>query len=190
MKSKVIFKIASILCLIAFYITIFTGVFVLMQGVARIWKPDSNLTKSFGPFKPLFSYIDIDFHQLPALYQDTTFLVLYFAYLMTTIITALLFLWFMYKLLKNIHVNSLFMYENVSILLKLGVTIGILGSASTYTQNLILSKVLGVLNAVNAQIAFSNLFYMDMILGGIVLIFIALALKLAVNAVEENKKTI
>lgn len=190
MKSKIIFKIGSLISLIGFYLMMLLMIFMLMEGLSRLFIPASGFADSFGPLEPVFAYFTIDFRQQPAIYEEGQFLILYFVNELTTGLTALLFFWFMYKLLKNIHTYSLFMYENVSVLFKLGLSIGILGTASTYTSNLILSKVLSALSITNAHVSFSNLSYIDMIAGGIVLIIIALALRTAVNAVEENRKTI
>lgn len=190
MKSKRIFKIASIICLICFYLSILLGIFVLMEGGTHLWIPNSGLAESFDPFKPIFSEVDIDFFQAPPIYDDTWFLALNLVLGVVTVITALLFFWLMYKLLKNIHADSLFMYANVSILIKLGLTVGILGAAFTYLERYILKQVLEEMHIDNAQISLSSLSYIDSILSGIVLIIIAFALKTAVHAVEENKKTI
>lgn len=82
------------------------------------------------------------------------------------------------------------MYENSSILLRLGITFLVLGSAFTYTDGLKLSKAITALDISNASIKFSNSAYVDFIIVGIVLLIISSAMKIAVNAVEENKKTI
>lgn len=122
--------------------------------------------------------------------MEKSFMVLSLISITTMILTALLFLRLMYKLLKNIYKDSLFMYENVSIIFKLGLTYLILGTAFTYTDGLLLSKALSALDITNAEIQSSNLSYIDSITWGIVLIILASALKTAVHAVEENKKTI
>lgn len=103
---------------------------------------------------------------------------------------VLLFLWWMCKLLDNIYEDSLFSYENVSIVFKLGLTLIVAGTAYTYTDGLLLSKALAALTVSNAQISLSDLSYVDTLIGGIVLLLISWALKIAVRAVEENNKTI
>src|SRR5699024_270003 len=188
--KKAIFKLLSLLCLIVFYFTILIGIFAILLHLSFIWDADSALSKSFGKFEPIFSYLELHFYQEPNLYMEKSFMVLSLISITTMILTALLFLRLMYKLLKNIYKDSLFMYENVSIIFKLGLTYLILGTAFTYTDGLLLSKALSALDITNAEIQSSNLSYIDSITWGIVLIILASALKTAVHAVEENKKTI
>lgn len=190
MKLKIIFKIGSILSLIGFYLMILLGIFVLLEGISRLWMPGSALAESFGPLDPIFSYIEIDFNQSPALYSDTEFITLYLVNMLFVVLTGLLFSWYMFKLLKNIYHDSLFMYANVSIFFKLGMTVGLIGTVPIFAENRMLSAVLPKLDITNATI--SNVYpsYIETIFGGIVLILIAAALKIAVHAVEENKKTI
>ncbi|KZE74423.1 hypothetical protein AV654_29485 [Paenibacillus elgii] len=190
MKSKIVFKIGAILCLICFYFVVLIGIFALGEHSLRLWSPDSELARSFGDFQPLFSYIDLNFYQQPELYTDPSFVQLSFISTTCMLLFMLLFLWFMRKLLNNIYEDSLFSYENVSIVFKLGLTIIVTGSAYTYTDGLLLSKALAALTVSNAQISLSNLSYVDTITGGIVLLLISWALKIAVHAVEENSQTI
>lgn len=187
MKSKKVFKILSILSLVLFYLVILFGIITLIMGALHVWKPGCC---SLEEFNPVFSYMDIYFFQQPDLYNDQSFRLLTLISDGTVFLLAGLFLWFMYKLLKNIYKDSLFMYENASLIFKLGITIVIVGSAYTYTNGLLLSKILTILDIANAEVKFSNLSYVDTIFNGIVLIIIAAALKTAVHAVEENKKTI
>lgn len=188
MKSKKIFKILSILSLILFYFITFTGVITLIMESLYVWNPSCC---SLPTFEPIFSnYIEINFYQQPELYSDQSYRLLYLISTLSLFLVIFLTLWYMHKLLKNISIDSLFMYENVPILFKLGVTITVLGSASTYIEGVLLSKTLSALEITNAEVMFSNLSYMDWILNGIILIIIAAALKTAVHAVEENKKTI
>lgn len=187
MKSKKIFKILSILSLVLFYLIILLGIITVTMGALQVWKPGCC---SLEEFNPVFSYIDIYFYQQPDLYDDPSFRLLTLISGVNTFLLIGLVLWFMYKLLKNIYKDSLFMYENASIIFKLGISIIIVGSVFTYTDGLLLSKTLAILDITNAEIKFSNLSYMDTIFNGIVLIIIAAALKTAVHAVEENKKTI
>lgn len=187
MKSKKVFKILSKSSLVLFYFCILSGIITLLFESLYVWNPGCC---SLPNFEPVFSYIDISFYQQPELYHDKSFRLLYLATNFTLFLLVTLFFWYMYKLLKNISKNSLFMYENVSILFKLGVTIIVVGSATTYLEGVLLSKALSALYVSNAEVVFSNLSYMDWIFNGIVLIIIAAALKTAVHAVEENKKTI
>ncbi len=66
----------------------------------------------------------------------------------------------------------------------------VLGSAFKYTDGLILSKALTAVDVSNATIQYSNISYIDAFIGGVFLLIIASAMKIAVEAVEENKKTI
>ncbi|MBY7144950.1 DUF2975 domain-containing protein [Virgibacillus sp. NKC19-3] len=190
MKSNIIFKITSILCLVLFYLVLLTGVVTIIEYASRIWMPGSGLARSFGTYEPIFGYMDLHFYQQPDLYADKSFIFLDFISYAGLFLFALLFLWFMYKLLKNIYGNSIFMYENVSILFKLGITFLVLGAATTFMDGLLLSKAITALDISNASIAFSNIAYVDFIIVGIVLLIISSAMKMAVNAVEENEKTI
>ncbi|ASN06252.1 hypothetical protein [Virgibacillus necropolis] len=82
------------------------------------------------------------------------------------------------------------MHENISILLKMGFTILIAGTLSSYLDGLLLSKALARLQLVNAQMSYYNFRFIDVLSAGFVLIIFSLALKRAVHAVEENKNTI
>lgn len=190
MKATIVFKIGSILCLICFYFVVLIGIFTLGEHCLRLWNPDSDLTRSFGDFRPLFNYVDLNFYRQPELYTERSFIRLSLISTACMLLFALLFLWFMRKLLSNIYEDSLFSYENVSIVFKLGLTVIVAGSAYTYTDGLLLSKALAALTISNAQIALSDLSYVDTMIGGTVLLLISWALKIAVHAVEENNKTI
>lgn len=190
MKSKKIFKILSTLSLVLFYLFTIFGILILVMESFYIWKPDSNFIKSWGEFEPIFTYINLNFYQQPEIYSDKSFRALSLVTTATAFLLVNLFLWFMHKLLKNIYADGLFMYENASIIFKLGITTIFVGAVSTYTDGLLSAKALAALDVSNADITFSNLYYMDWILNGIILLIIAAALKTAVHAVEENKKTI
>lgn len=187
---KFIFKIGSIICQIGFYLIILLSIFVLLDGISRLWAPESALAKSFGGLDPIFSYLDIHFDQEPALYDNTSFITLYVVNMLLTVFTVLLFFRYMHKLLKNIHHDSLFMHANVAIFFKLGVVVGLLGTVAAYTENRMALWVLTDLDITNAHISYSNISYLDTLVSGIFLILIALALRTAVRAVEENKQTI
>ncbi|MDQ0298469.1 signal transduction histidine kinase [Salibacterium salarium] len=190
MKPKIFFKIGSIICSVLFYLILLLAVFILLEYGSRLWMPGSALAESFGSFAPTIAYIDIIFDQQPDIYTEQSIVVISFISSITALLLMLLFLWYMRKLLKNIYKDSLFMYENVSIILKLGISIMVLGSAFTYTDGLLLSKALTALDVSNGEVTFSNISYVDTVIGGGILMIIASALKIAVNAVEENKKTI
>lgn len=184
------FKMGSIVCMVGFYITILIGAVSVLEYSSRLWLPDSALAASFGAYQPIFGYIDIHFEQQPGIYMDSSFLELSFITTIFLVWLVMAFLWYMRKLLRNIYQDSLFMQENVSIIFRLGVTIMVLGSAFTYTDGLILSKALTAVDVSNATIQYSNISYIDAFIGGVVLLIIASAMKIAVEAVEENKKTI
>lgn len=190
MNWKVWFNILSKVCLVLFYVIALVFVITTLEHVSLIWFSDSGLADSFRPYEPIFNYIQLTFHNQPQLYNERSFLILSFISLSTSLLFMMLFLWFMQKLLKNIYVKSLFLYENVSIIWKLGIITIVLGTVSTYIDEQITSQTLKLLNISNATIEYSTLNYIDTIISGIVLILIAAALKYAVNAVEENEQTI
>ena len=190
MKWKYGFNLLANVCFILFFLVALTAIFVLTEHILRIWFPNSGLTNSFGNFEPLFGNFTFEFDVQPSLYSEQSFLILSFISSISLMVLCLLFLWFMRKLLKNIYKDNLFMYENVSIIYKLGVTILVFGTATNYTDQLLSSRALQTLNITNANIEFSNLAYLDTFISGILLLLIASALKHAVSAVEENKHTI
>jgi len=190
MKPNFIFKFSSILCLILFYLVLLIAVFTLIENVSYIWWPDSSFTKSFGTFEPIYGYMNLDFYQQPELYAERSFRLLSLLSNVTLLLFALSFLWLLYKFLKNISKEGLFMYQNVTILFWMGIVFAVLGAATTYTDGLLLSKAITEIDISNASISFSNIAYADFIIAGIVMILIASALKTAVHAVDENRKTI
>ena len=190
MKWKYGFNLLANVCFILFFLIALTTIFELIEHIPRIWFPDSDLTKSLGEFDPIFGNFVIEFDAQPSLYSEQSFLILSFVFTTSLMVLCLLFLWFMRKLLKNIYKDSLFMYENVSIIYKLGVTILVFGTATNYTDQLLSSRMLQTLTITNANVQFSNYAYLDAFIGGVVLLLIGAALKHAVSAVEENKHTI
>ena len=190
MKWKFGFNFLSKICLILFYLIALLFVFTALEHISLIWFADSALAKFFLPYEPIFSYIQLRFQNQPALYDEKSFLILSFISMITNLLFLMLFLWLMRKLLRNIYLKSLFLHQNVSIIWKLGIITIILGTSSTYIDEQITSRTLELLKISNATIEYSTLNYIDTIIGGIVLILIASALKYAVNAVEENEQTI
>ena len=190
MNLKIVYKMGSRLCLILFYLFILLALFAVAEHYFFIWQPESSLTQSFGEFKPIFGLVNVDFFQQPELYTDKSFLLLSLACNTAALLFGLLFLWYMHKFLKNMYIDGLFMYENVSILYKLGLTILVVGTAYIYIDGVLLSKAITALEITNAQLSMSNFSFVDSIIGGILIIIIASALKTAVHAVEENKNTI
>ncbi|WP_211747793.1 DUF2975 domain-containing protein [Paenibacillus sp. Marseille-Q4541] len=190
LKSKKLFKAGSILCMILFYLTALVGIFIVGEHVAHLWFQDSSFTTFLGPFEPIFSYADLYFYEEPELYSSTSFLALSFASGILSIGTALLFLWYLSKFLKNLNKDGLFMKENVPILYKLGMVNLILGTAFVYLDGYLLKQALQELEIVNADMVFTDFSYWDSLISGFILILFASALKSAVHAVEENKNTI
>ncbi|WP_458462003.1 DUF2975 domain-containing protein [Paenibacillus sp.] len=190
MKSNWMFSVGSKICQILFYVLFIVTFFIIMDHVAHLWFPDSGFTQSLGPFQPIFSYGYITFDQDPALYTEPGFIALSFLSNMSMMVLAHMFLWYMHRLLRNVGNNSLFMYENVAILSRLGLFIIVMGSLFSYSDDLLFSKALSNLDITNGQLMVSSLSYIDFVLGGLVLLIIASALKKAVHAVEENKNTI
>ncbi|PFG12427.1 DUF2975 domain-containing protein [Bacillus sp. es.036] len=190
MKWKFGFNLLSKICMILFYIIALLLVITTLEHVSLIWFADSALAKAFRPYEPIFSYVQLTFQNQPDLYDEKSFLTLSFISMITNLLFLMLFLWLMRKLLKNIYLKSLFLYQNVSIIWRLGIITIILGTASTYIDEQITSRTLDLLKISNATIDYSTLNYIDTLIGGIILILIASALKYAVNAVEENEQTI
>jgi hypothetical protein len=190
MKWKYGFNLLSKICMILFYLIALLFVITTLEHVSLIWFADSALAKSFRPYEPIFSYVQLTFQNQPDLYDEKSYLILSYLSMSTNILFLMLFIWYMQKLLKNIYSESLFLYQNVSIIWKLGMITIVLGTASTYIDEQITSRTLGLLKISNATIEYSTLNYIDTLVGGIVLILIASALKYAVNAVEENQQTI
>ncbi|MCA1010572.1 DUF2975 domain-containing protein [Halobacillus halophilus] len=184
------YKLGSILCIILFYFVSLIGLFAIASHIGYLYFPNSAFTNSLGSFDPIYSYLVLNFEKQPELYEKTSFLQLSFLSELTTILFAAVFLWLMHKFLKTIVQEGLFTYKNVSILTKLGLTIGILGTGFTYTSELLTSKAVDELEITNASVHYSSWFFIDTLIGGILLIIIASALKTAVHAVEENKQTI
>ncbi|MFC0186769.1 DUF2975 domain-containing protein [Fictibacillus aquaticus] len=185
-----LFKVLSKISIILFYVLSAFGMLIIVLDSFRVFAPDSAITKSLGEVEPIFSYLNLNFHEQPAVYSQKSFLMLSLVSTITTFAVVVLFLWFMHKLLKNIHTDSLFMIENVSILMKMGLTIMIIGAASSLIEGILINRSLSDVQIANATISYSNIQFADYVINGIVLIIFSLALKKAVIAVEENKHTI
>ncbi|MFC7322524.1 hypothetical protein [Halobacillus campisalis] len=190
MKLNAFYKIASIFCIILFYVVALAGLLSIAFHIGYLWFPDSAFTKSVGPFEPIYSYLTLHFNEQPRLYDDPSFIRLSFLNVVAAFLFVNLFLWLLYRFLKNIYKHGLFVEQNVSVILRLGLTFIILGTAYAYTDELMTAEAVARLEVTNATISFSSLYYIDTLLGGIIMIIIALALRTAVGAVEENKKTI
>ncbi|MGV2883703.1 DUF2975 domain-containing protein [Paenibacillus taichungensis] len=190
MKSNWMFNLGSKLALILFYVIFIVTFFMVLEHVAHLWFPNSGLTRSLGPFQPIFGYSEIIFNQNPELYSDSSFIALSFVSSMSMMVLVHMFLWYMHRLLRNVANNSLFMYKNVAILSRLGLFIIVMGFLFSYTGELLFTQAVAELDITNGQLMVSSLSYIDFILGGLVLLIIASALKNAVHAVEENKNTI
>lgn len=187
MKSKKIFKWGSKACLILFYIILLAGVFIVMDHVGHLWFPGSEFVQFFGGFEPVFSYTDLNFDQAPALYSDPSYIAISLLSSATMLVSFLFFLWYIHKLLGNIHAHSLFMVENVAILYKLGFTTIIFETIYTFTEGLLLSRAVNELVITNGRIVLTDLSYIESIESGLIIMIIASALKVAVRALEEKK---
>lgn len=190
MKLNWMFGVGSKVCQILFYVLFMVTFFIIIDHVAHLWFPDSGFTQSLGPFEPIFGMGSIYFDQNPELYTESSFIALSFLSNLSMMVLTHMFLWYMHHLLRNVGKNSLFMYENVAILFRLGLFIIVMGCLFSYSDDLLFSKALSRLDITNGQLIVSSLSYIDFILGGLVLLIIALSLKKAVHAVEENKNTI
>ncbi|WJE16929.1 DUF2975 domain-containing protein [Halobacillus sp. ACCC02827] len=185
-----LYKIGSIAALVLFYLVCLLSIFMLASNIGYIWYPNSAFTASLGAFDPLYTYFELHFDTTPVVYTEPSFRWLSFASEATMTVFALLFLWFLHQLLKNIHHAGLFTESNVTVLFRFGLTVSILGTAFGYMDSRLSSAAITALDVRNGSIEFTSLYHLDMLFGGIVLLIIASALKTAVRAVEENKKTI
>ncbi|CAM4224940.1 DUF2975 domain-containing protein [Paenibacillus macerans] len=190
MKSKMFFKAGSVASLIVFFVALLIGVLEAIEHVSRLWFAGSGWTGVLGDFEPVFSYIDIHFLANPELYDSRAFIALSFVNSISALLLIALSAFYMHKLLRNIHRDSLFMYENVSVFYKLGIVIIVLGTLFNYTESVMLTQAIGELQIVGASIQLTDISYVDSLISGFVMMIIASALKIAVNAVEENKNTI
>ncbi|ASA21436.1 hypothetical protein [Paenibacillus donghaensis] len=177
MKSKIWFKVGSNVSLVLFY-------FMIVLGIASV------IGHYVGEFEPIFGQFDLVFNEYPALYADQSFINLSLLTVIAVFAFSILFTWYMHKLLKNIYKESLFMQQNVTILFKLGITFLVLGCSFNYMDGLLAVRALDTLEIANASLVYANLSYIDPLIGGILLLIIASALKVAVRAVEENNQTI
>jgi|GEM_PF-4952328 len=190
MKSKMIFKLGSVLSLVVFYITLLICVLEALEHISHLWFADSGWTGILGTFEPIFSYVDIHFKQHPDLYQSKSYIALSFVNSISAMLLTTMFAWYMHRLLRNIYRDSLFMNENVPVFYRLGISIIVLGTLFNYTEGVMLSQAIGELQITNASISLTDISYMDSLISGFILMIIASALKIAVRAVEENKNTI
>jgi len=108
----------------------------------------------------------------------------------TTVTFAIILIWLIYKLLRNLTIDKFFTMKNVAIIRNLGINAIILGSISNFTEGLLLSKIFRILDITNANITFSNMSYLDTILNGVLFILISYGMKIATRAIEENEQTI
>lgn len=184
-----LFKFLSLLSLIFFYAFLASGLFVISSEAIATAKPESAFAKSWG-FDPVYTDFNIYFHHFPDLYNDPTFRLLDLVTEGTTFLLIVLVLWYLHKLFKNIYKDNLFVYKNVSVIFRLGFAILVFGTVSSFTNGLLESRVISELQIKNAEVVLSNLSYLDYLLTGFVLMIVSIALKKAVQAVEENKDTI
>ncbi|MBH0170216.1 MAG: DUF2975 domain-containing protein [Bacillota bacterium] len=190
MKWKIFYKYGAKLCSVLFYVIGLIGIFTLVYHLSYLMSPTGELAKSFGAFDPVYSNLTLVFDQQPLLYKDEEFIVLSLVTSIIMFVFALIFLRLMRKLLQNLHQESLFMMENVKILFKMGITILVLGSAFTFMDELLMTKALKEIHVTNASVTYTGLAYVDTFFTGIFVMILASALKVAVEAVEENKHTI
>lgn len=190
LNFKVLFKVASIICLIGFYLFIPITIFVIAYHIGYIWFPETSFTKSFGIYEPMVSYLTITFTEQPELIMEENYQILSFFSSITLFLTGLILFWVLYKLFQNIHKESLFVDKNVILFYWLGWTMLILGTISFYLDGLLFDKTLAMLEIENATVSFSNIDYIESIFSGITCLLIGAALKTAVKAIEENKYTI
>lgn len=71
-KSKIIFKIGSLISLIGFYLMMLLMIFMLMGGFVSLFIPASGFADSFGPLEPVFAYLRL-FSSTTAIYEEGQF---------------------------------------------------------------------------------------------------------------------
>ncbi|GEL77041.1 DUF2975 domain-containing protein [Tenuibacillus multivorans] len=190
MSLRPLFKAAYILFRTLFFVTLPIALFNCVYHIAFLFFPNSEFTSTFGELEPIFSYLTIDFQSSPTFLMNQNMMVLSFMSGITLFVLALIVLRLLDKLFQNVYHDSLFIKENVKLFYTMGILILTLGSLFFYIDGLIFEKTINALNITNASIAFSNISFVDTIVSGITLILIGAALKVAVQAVEENKYTI
>lgn len=190
MRSKKILNISSKIVLLLLSLLLLVLLIELLEFFSRIFYPTSGLTESFGILEPVFSFLNIHFYQEPVLYSNTNFIILTLMNRITTVTFAIILIWLIYKLLRNLTKDKFFTMKNVAIIRNLGINAIILGSISNFTEGLLLSKIFRILDITNANITFSNMSYLDTILNGVLFILISYGMKIATRAIEENEQTI
>ncbi len=190
MNSKLLFKVAYLICRVLFILIIPIALYGILYHIAYIFFPNSSFAASFGNFEPIYSYLTIEFERQPDIFMQADLRILSFISEVSLFILVLGILRMIDKLFQNVYKNSLFMKENVNLFYRIGILILSLGTIFFYIDGLIFDKTIEGLNITNASIEFSNLSYIDTIISGIAFLLIGAALKVAVKAVEENKYTI
>ncbi|SHM52650.1 hypothetical protein [Gracilibacillus kekensis] len=190
MKLTNVFRLAYILCRVLFIVIIPLAIFSVLYHVAYLFYPNSTFAASFGEFEPLFSFLTIEFQKQPAFYLNNDIIILSFISTIAVLLLVLFSLRILDKLFQNIYNRSLFINKNVSLFYQLGSTVLVLGSIFSYLDGLLFDKTIEALNITNATVSFSNVSYVDPIITGIICLMIGAALRVAVQAVEENKYTI
>ena len=190
MKWEMFYKYGAKLCSVLFYVIGCLSIFNLVYHLSYLMSPTGDLAKSFGTFEPVYSNLTLVFDTQPLLYKDEEFIILSLAASIIMFVFILIFLRLMRNLLQHLHQESLFMMENVKILFKMGITILVLGSAFTFMDELLMTKALKEIDVTNAAVTYTGLAYVDTFFTGIFVMILASALKVAVEAVQENKHTI
>lgn len=187
--KKTMCKILSLLSLIFFYVLSVLGLLITGAESVTVVKPESTFAKSWG-FEPIYIDMNIHFDHSPDLYNDQAFRVLDVLSVGTTFLFVVLILWYVHKLFRNIYKDNVFMYENVSVIFRLGLVFLVVGTLYAFTNGLLESKAVQQLRITNAEVEIFNMSYVDFLLTGVVLVIASTSMKKAVHAVEENKDTI
>ncbi|MBD7968474.1 hypothetical protein [Paenibacillus gallinarum] len=189
MKLRKLLKPSYILCMILFYITaVFGGIFTVIDHVFHLWFPDHPITLFLGPFEPVFSYVNLYFYEHPELYSSTSFLTLSFLSSISLMGWALLFLWYISRLIKNIDKKGLFKKVNVSILYKLGIATLILVTIYSNIDSYLLKQAIQELEIVNADLVLEDFPYFDGLFSAVGFFIFAFALNKAIRAIEGKEQ--
>jgi len=135
MRSKKILNISSKIVLLLLSLLLLVLLIELLEFFSRIFYPTSGLTESFGILEPVFSFLNIHFYQEPVLYSNTNFIILTLMNRITTVTFAIILIWLIYKLLRNLTKDKFFTMKNVAIIRNLGINAIILGSISNFTED-------------------------------------------------------
>ncbi|MFD1019162.1 DUF2975 domain-containing protein [Thalassobacillus hwangdonensis] len=190
MAKKKLTKFFSVGSKVLFYFFLVSGLLVTVLEAITIFNPKGKVAEGLGGFEPIYGTFNLTFDKEPALYDEQSFQLLSLADTVVLFAFVTLLFLLLHKLLKNVHEEQVFMYENVSLLFKLGLLVLVIGSVSTLLGEILSARALEQLTVTNADLSYTPFAFADFIITGIVLIVISVTLKKAVHAVKENEETI